>query len=165
MHMYFRVWSTNNTLMSVAAQFRKQVELLLQQNTDDMNKAKQLALAALREALATEQRSREIQLRRDFDEELHNALSAAEEQKNKELQDARAERRATFNSTWKALAQKEKKMFASWKNGNNEKSTISEKSTESHLNRLKEALAEKEREMNAICNQKLSQQAVELGDK
>ena len=38
MHTYFRVWSTNNTLMSVAEQFRKQVELLLKQNTDDMNK-------------------------------------------------------------------------------------------------------------------------------
>lgn len=38
MHVFFRVWSTNNTLISVAQQFRSQVESLLKQNTDDMNK-------------------------------------------------------------------------------------------------------------------------------
>jgi hypothetical protein len=37
MHVYFRVWSTNNTLMSVAQQFRSQVEQILKKNTDDLN--------------------------------------------------------------------------------------------------------------------------------
>jgi len=44
MHVYFRVWSTNNTLMSVAQQFRGQVEELLQKNTDDMNKVRSFTM-------------------------------------------------------------------------------------------------------------------------
>ena len=38
-------------------------------------------------------------------------------------------RRAISSLTWKALAEKEKKAFATWRNGNNEKSKISKKNT------------------------------------
>lgn len=87
----FRTWSTNSTLIGVAAQFREQVEVMIEEMKNDFVAEKVVAAEELRERLKTEEEARVAQLigeydvliaktRKDLDDERAIALDEAYEE-------------------------------------------------------------------------------------
>ena len=87
MSMFFRIWSTNNTIMTVAAQFKKQVKELLQKAATEAGEAQERALEKQKEAMLKEQEQRVSQLCSDYDNSMDSVRASEEEAKQAALEE------------------------------------------------------------------------------
>lgn len=87
----FRTWSTTNTFMGVAIQFREQVEELLQRNTEELNLDKAKAVDELRRVLGRETDQKLAAMQGECERAMADGLANAELNKQMELDNANAE--------------------------------------------------------------------------
>ena len=83
---YFRAWSTNNTLIGVAIQFRSQVNDLMKETLDEANVTKEKALDALRTTLNKENSLKLDDMQARCDNLILIARKESEQQKLDEIE-------------------------------------------------------------------------------
>lgn len=85
--MFFRIWSTNNTISTVASQYKGQVKEILSKTKDDYKESREKALSKLREELNNEYEKRVNLLHQDFENSTDNMLAQEEEKRNQALEE------------------------------------------------------------------------------
>jgi len=103
---YFRIWSTNNTLVGVAIQFRGQVNDLMKETLDEAKESKEKALDALRASLLKDHSLKLDDMQARCDNILQAARKDFEMQKIEEIEQINDEfeiRMQEADSKWKSL--------------------------------------------------------------
>lgn len=107
--MFFRIWSTNNTIMTVAAQFKGQLKDMLKKTKEDAETSKAAALEKAREALLLEEEGRVAQIHTEYEDVIAGVRAEEEEKKAVELDELAQQFDQTLavkDEEWQAIIHK-----------------------------------------------------------
>ena len=177
LHISFRAWSSNCSLVTAAKNFRGQVEAILKKNTKDLNEAKQKALEALRADLSKKHADTMAARDAEWEETMSDALAAAAEDKRQSLEKAEAEHRSALQqaeadflddlkaarregeeAVARAIERKDAQIEAIMQNNRVE----AELARQEAAAQLEEAVAGKEEQMRELMAKELRTQKAEL---
>merc|ERR1711871_396208 len=104
-----RMWSTNSTLIGVAAQFRGHVNELIDKTLSEQREIKETALQSLREEMDADHAQRVQEMKEDFDRQADDIFDKSEIDKNRAIDEAHEEMKShveTMEREWSDRVEK-----------------------------------------------------------
>lgn len=111
-----RMWSTNSTLIGVAAQFRGHVNDLVEKTLAEQREIKETALQSLREEMQAVQEQRVQEMNAEFDRQADDIFSKSESEKQRAIDEAHDEMKAHVESVEKEWGDRVDRALADGKN-------------------------------------------------